>query len=132
MSYLFDPSAIFKAISKNRVEMLAGNFTLDLAKYELGNVIWKLNILLKTISAKEASRLMETVKKALELMSILNAKGFEKEILALAMELRISFYDASYVYLAQNKGLALVTEDEALHRKLRDQVEVLKFNGLKA
>ena len=37
----FDSSAIFKAIKENRVDVLVGNCTLELARYELGNVLWK-------------------------------------------------------------------------------------------
>jgi len=40
MSYILDSSAIFRAIKENVVETSVGNYTLDLARYELGNVIW--------------------------------------------------------------------------------------------
>ncbi|RLI96776.1 MAG: toxin VapC, partial [Candidatus Aenigmatarchaeota archaeon] len=41
MSYLFDTSAIFRAIKEGKIEILAGNYTIELARYELGNAIWK-------------------------------------------------------------------------------------------
>jgi hypothetical protein len=41
MKPLFDSSAIFRAIKENKIEFLAGNYTLELARYELGNIIWK-------------------------------------------------------------------------------------------
>jgi hypothetical protein len=34
MSYIFDSSAIFKAIKENAIEFLAGNLTLNLMRYE--------------------------------------------------------------------------------------------------
>ncbi|MEM2148079.1 MAG: hypothetical protein QXJ94_05695 [Candidatus Bathyarchaeia archaeon] len=41
MKYLFDSSAIFKAIKENKINLLIGNYTLELARYELGNILWK-------------------------------------------------------------------------------------------
>ena len=41
MKSLFDSSAIFRAVKENKIEFLAGNYTLELARYELGNIIWK-------------------------------------------------------------------------------------------
>jgi hypothetical protein len=39
MKYLFDSSAIFRVIKENKVEILVGNCTLDLARYEFGNIV---------------------------------------------------------------------------------------------
>lgn len=43
MTLLFDSSAIFEAIKlgSKAVDLLKGNYTVDLARYELGNIIWK-------------------------------------------------------------------------------------------
>jgi hypothetical protein len=41
MKYLFDSSAIFRAIKENKIDLLTGNYTLELARYELGNIVWK-------------------------------------------------------------------------------------------
>jgi predicted nucleic acid-binding protein len=35
----------------------------------------------------------------------------------LAVKLRLTFYDASYLYMAKSKGLTFVTEDRELYRK---------------
>ncbi|MCP8316707.1 MAG: hypothetical protein H3Z51_07600 [archaeon] len=50
MSYILDSSAIFRAIKENVVETLVGNYTLELARYELGNVLWKEYLLHKKIN----------------------------------------------------------------------------------
>ena len=54
MKSLFDSSAIFRAVKENKVEFLAGNYTLELARYELENIIWKDCVLLAKVSEQEA------------------------------------------------------------------------------
>ncbi|MEM3606563.1 MAG: hypothetical protein QXE30_02830 [Candidatus Bathyarchaeia archaeon] len=54
MSYLFDSSAIFKAIARNTVEVLSKNYTIELARYELCNVLWKESILYGRVNCNEA------------------------------------------------------------------------------
>jgi len=41
VSYILDSSAIFKTIRDDVVETLMGNYTVELARYELGNTLWK-------------------------------------------------------------------------------------------
>jgi hypothetical protein len=53
MRYLFDSSAIFRAIKENKVDLLTGNYTLELARYELGNIVWKDYFLQEKISKEE-------------------------------------------------------------------------------
>ncbi|HSV49670.1 MAG TPA: hypothetical protein VLH35_05085 [Candidatus Acidoferrales bacterium] len=65
MKRLFDSSAIFKAVNENRVEVLAGNYTLDLARYELGNIVWKDSALQAKISEQSAKKLMKIVGRTL-------------------------------------------------------------------
>ena len=50
MKYIFDSSAIYNAIKQNKIENLAGNYTQELARYELGNSIWKDHFLQAKIS----------------------------------------------------------------------------------
>ncbi len=41
MSFLFDASSIFEAIIQGNIKVLSGNYTIELAKYELNNILWK-------------------------------------------------------------------------------------------
>lgn len=41
MSFILDSSAIFKAIKEDVLEAVVGNYTVELARYELSNVLWK-------------------------------------------------------------------------------------------
>lgn len=130
MSYVFDASTIFRAIKENRIEILAGNFTLDLARYELGNILCKECTVHKRISSEEIEKLVGIVKDVLSLMEVLTINCHEEEILRIAEDLEITFYDASYIYHAKNKKLPLATEDTELSSKAKLQIKTLGFDDL--
>jgi len=52
MKYLFDSSAIFRAIKENRVEVLAGNCTLELAQ----DLSWETSYGKNTLSKRESQK----------------------------------------------------------------------------
>lgn len=118
MKYLFDSSAIFRALKENKVESLVGNSTLELARYELGNIIWKDYALQSRISEQEAKTLAKAIKPTLAIMDVMEIKGYEEDILDIAAQFKATFYDASYVYFAKAKGLKLITEDIRLIKKV--------------
>lgn len=64
MKYIFDSSSIFKAIKENRIELLTEAYTLELARYETANIIWKEQNLHKRINSEEAKTLIKTIKKS--------------------------------------------------------------------
>ena len=130
MKYLFDSSAIFKAIKENKIEALIGNYTLELARYELGNILWK-NFALKTkATEQEIKTLAKIVKQILDTMEIVQISCSEQEILQTATKLKITFYDASYAYHAKIKDLTLVTEDSQLLEKVASYVKTSKLNDI--
>jgi predicted nucleic acid-binding protein len=131
MKYLFDSSAIFRAIKENRVEALAGNYTIELARYELGNTIWKEYALQARISAQEAKNLTKTAKHTLAIMDIIGTAGEEEEILETAANLKITYYDATYAYTAKTKELKLITEDTRLIKKITSQVNASTLGDIK-
>lgn len=108
MMYLFDSNAIaiiIKRLKGKAIEALDGNATLNLARYELGNMLWKECVLKGLISREEALQNAEDVARILEVLRI---EGIEssvdfKEAMKLATGLKLTFYDASYLYLAKNK-----------------------------
>lgn len=130
MSYLFDSSSIFKAVKNNTVEFLAGNYTLELTRYELGNILWKEKTLLKRITDEELESLAGLIKKTLALLKILDIECHEMEIVKLAGNLQVSFYDASYIFLSKKMKLQIVTEDEKLIKKIRGWTEVMKLEEI--
>ncbi|MEM3627947.1 MAG: type II toxin-antitoxin system VapC family toxin [Candidatus Bathyarchaeia archaeon] len=123
MKYLFDSSAIFKAIKENKIETLVGNCTLELARYELGNILWKNFVLQAKATEQEIEILAKIIKQTLNTMEIVQIDCSEREILQAAAKLKITFYDAAYVYTAQVKNLTLITEDPQLLRKIATHVK---------
>ncbi|BCU69982.1 type II toxin-antitoxin system VapC family toxin [Stygiolobus caldivivus] len=122
MSYVFDASSIIRLISEKRVGVLGGNYTVPLAKFELGNTVWKYVILHKTLSEDEGLRLINIISEVLTTMDVIDVDEVEVEKVALTYKL--SFYDASYVQLAIGLSLPLVTEDKKLKEKVRGKINV--------
>ena len=123
MKNLFDSSAIFTAIKENKIEALTGNFTLELARYELGNIIWKDTILQSKISEHDSKMMAKAIKRTLSLMEVLGIAGCEEEILEIAIQHKITFYDASYASFAKAKELRLITEDLRLIKKITPTIK---------
>jgi predicted nucleic acid-binding protein len=130
MKRLFDSSAIFKAVNENRVEVLAGNYTLELARYELGNIVWKDSALQNKISEENASRLLKIFGRILSVMDVLGITGWEEDILETAIKAKVTFYDGAYVYFAKSKGVQLVTEDLRLIKKVNQLVNISTLDSI--
>ena len=130
MKFLFDSSAIFRTIKENTVEVLAGNYTLELARYELGNIIWKDYALQAKTSEQVLKMMAKTIKHTLSIMNIIDAEGSEEEILDSAAHLNITFYDASYAYFARAKNLKLITEDKRLIKKTTSTINTSTLDDL--
>ena len=128
MKYVFDSSAIFNAIMENKIEALVGNATLDLARYELGNILWKNYALKAKTTDKELKSLIELVKQTLNILDVIQITGDEEEVLDAAVKLKMTFYDASYAYIAKISEATLVTEDAELLRKAASYVKALKLD----
>ena len=131
MKYLFDSSAIFRGIKENKIDLLVENYTLELARYELGNIVWKEYALHSTISEQESRMMVKAIKHTLTLMDVQSIARSEEEILITAMQLKITFYDASYVYFAKAKDLQLVTEDSRLAKKVTPTINVSTLDSIK-
>ena len=73
----------------------------------------------------------EQIAKILEVIKLENIKSAEefKEVMKLAAQLDLTFYDASYLYLAKKIGMPLVTEDKELLEKAKNaSVKALKVD----
>ncbi len=118
-------------MAENLVEHLDGRYTLDLARYELGNALWKQRIIFKKLDDSELGRTIKLVSKVLAMMRTLTLEGREGAVMKVATELGISFYDAAFVYQAKAMGASLVTEDEKLAGKSKHYVDVVKTAAIK-
>jgi len=76
----------------------------------------------RLIGLEEAVRKAEQIAKILEVIKLENIESAEefKEVMKLAAELKLTFYDASYLQVAKRMGIPLVTEDKELLEKAKD------------
>jgi predicted nucleic acid-binding protein len=130
MSYLFDASAIFVALQPESIRKTAKNYTTELARYELGNIIWKEYSLFRRINGGRRDELIDLTSDVLRNMQVLKINGRERNVLALASSLKLSFYDAAYVYCAKAMNLRFVTEDKRLEGKIKGYVDVIKLDRI--
>ena len=130
MKYIFDSSAIYSLISKRNFKYFSECATLTLARYELGNIIWKERSLHKRINLvqqREWTGIIEGILARLDTFDIL---GHIDGIINLSSELSISFYDAAYVFFAIQQQSTLVTADEKLIKKIGVVTETINPNNL--
>ncbi|RWX74213.1 MAG: toxin VapC [Candidatus Methanosuratincola subterraneus] len=130
MSCVFDSSSIFEALIRKRIRCLSGNLTISLARYELGNVIWKRGMLSKDLKTDAQAKLLALARDGLKLMKVIDIEGQEEGVLNVAEELKIAFYDASYVYAAKARGVPLVTEDKGLRERAKCKVKTVSLDQL--
>ncbi len=122
-----------KRLGEKAVKILKDNVTLNLAYYELGNVIWKEHAVEGRISLEEA---LDKAQKTAEILQIMEAEEVNtseefKETMKLASELKPTFYDSAYIQKAKTKTLTLVTEDRELLEKARKaNINTITINEL--
>ena len=116
MAYVFDSSSIYALVKLDKPEALARNYTCNLARYELGNILLTEMNLRKAIGEIEQRSLLSLIMRALNVMLIVNVNDDEQGVMDLATKYKLSFYDASYVYAAKKHAAVLVTQDERLSK----------------
>ncbi len=132
MSFLFDSSSIFIAFKRDMEDLLLDNYTISLVVFELGNIIWKEAFVFRSIAKKDALEILDILSEILSTMKIIEIKSLRKEILNLAIELGLTYYDAAYAYAAKDRNLILVTEDKRLRNTLSESnIKVMSLDQLK-
>ena len=135
MKYLLDASALMllikKADAKLTVKYLLESLILDLTFYEIGNAVWKESTLLKFLTPEEAKRLGSRSQSILaEINQVKNESEDFQKILEIAKTEKLSYYDSSYVLMAKQRGLQLITEDKKLEMKAKKHVLVQTIAAL--
>ena len=117
---LFDASSIIEILSTERrggVDLFKEGTRTDLTLFEVGNVVWKTRGQRGLKNPGEATSRVREAGKVLGLMAVAHLEPGEAEyVLEVVLSYGLSFYDASYLYIAIRNGLTLVTEDEALRK----------------
>jgi len=118
---ILDSSAIARILLTRKgdaLRLLGDGCSLDLARYEIGNVLWKEVALFGSMTGEEAASNIVYVARIMEEMRVLSL-GTPDEALGameLAVEHGLTYYDAAYVYHAREMP-PLVTEDRQLIKK---------------
>jgi len=112
--YLLDASSLYPILLSGKAVNLDQCAVSTLTEYELGNVLWK-EAKTKRIDFTAAA---QTFSDALSEMKKISINGIG-EVLQIAVEKSLTFYDASYVFIAEKENLKLVTEDTELLRKCK-------------
>jgi len=124
---VFDASAllnIVRSLGPDSLDHLKGNFILTLTPYEIGNALWRESVLLNRISIEEALSTLELMTSSYKILNIISPKNASL-ILKLAHELRITYYDSSYLVASQELNAKLVTDDEKLRRRVREEEDLV-------
>ena len=125
---MLDASALYpllKRLGEKAASLLTRLAILDLTKYELGNALWKeykLGLLKNWENPIVLwSKIME------EMPTYRIEMQHLRDIEKIAVERDLTFYDASYIYMAETRNLKLITEDEELLNKCKNSLTLNEF-----
>lgn len=133
-SYLFDASSVVDIVLGQggvdiEIDVFFDEHWLDLTRYEAANAVWKIGIAQDELSDSEIDKTIDILDRLEHEMTLETGTGpFTMEV---ARENGLTFYDASYLAVAQQEDLTLVTEDGPLSDAAEDQgvstIQVQKF-----
>jgi predicted nucleic acid-binding protein len=125
---LLDASAIFNLFQSNRFSVLLDGATIPLARYEIGNIIWKNYKIRNRISKQEAKDSGTVMFELLDSMEQIVPSS--ASTLALSLEEGLTFYDSSYLVSAIETGYELVTDDIKLRKIASSKVLTRRSSDL--
>ena len=125
---LLDASAIVNLFQSNRFSVLLDGATIPLARYEIGNIIWKNYKIRNRISKKEAKDSGIVLFELIDSMEQIVPSP--ASTLTLSLEEGLTFYDSSYLVSAIETGYELVTDDIKLQKIASSKVLTRKSSDL--
>ena len=121
--YLIDTSALYpiliSGIPFNADECAVSSLT----EYDIGNVLWRENQQKKLKNPRRIATIFSEAIRPLRKMEIDSIA----DVLAIAIERNLTFYDASYAYIAEKQNIRLVTQDTDLLKKCKVAIPVDKW-----
>lgn len=112
--YLLDASAIYPLVlrlEKSLFRYVERFAVLDLTVYEVGNVLWKE---FKKGRIRNLEPVVTLFEELFSYVEVLRPRIELGKVIKLVVEEGLTFYDASYLYIARTSGMRLVTEDSDL------------------
>ena len=126
---ILDASAIFNLFQNGNYSILVTGATIPLARYEIGNILWKNHRIRNRITKEEAEESGTVLFELLDSMELISPS--HNSTLKLSLEEGLSFYDSSYLASAIETGYDLVTDDVKLHKAASLKVSVRKSLDLR-
>ena len=114
MNRVFDASSIFEIAKRGDSSPLVDGYALTHTSYELGNILLKHTTLTHTLTMRETEDMRHVLDRMLQTMTLYSPDGIDQETLKMAVELHLSYYDASYLCAAKELKAELITEDVRL------------------
>lgn len=134
---LFDASALVDVILGEggkalNIGVVFDETLLDLTMYEASNALWKIAVAQDLLSDDELQEAVDILERLNHEVRVERAAETElQQTMRVARRDGLSFYDASYLTVAERDGLSLVTEDGALRdAAIRQGVMVEAVNEL--
>jgi len=115
---IVDTSGFVGAYRAGKLERLVGSTTTTLIYYELGNLLRTDVQLIRKLSCKDSLKLMLLWSRFIDEFMRAEVPVWS-ETLKLAIEKKITFYDAAYLWLARRLKEPLITMDKKLARLAR-------------
>ena len=126
---LFDSSAIVNLCGERKIDPLLEGKTLSLAFYEVGNAVWRQVHVHKSITREEGDIVLDSLMEVVRRMEKIEVEK-PLEILRIAVEENLTYYDASYLQAAIEKDLTLITDDKKLYVAGKKYIETLKSDEI--
>lgn len=118
--YLIDTSALYpilvSGVAFNAEECAVSSLT----EYEIGTILWREN---QQNKLKDPARIAIIFSEAIRPLRKLEIDSIAN-VLAIAIERRLTFYDASYAYMAEKENIRLVTQDTDLLEKCKVAISI--------
>jgi len=136
MKFLLDASALVPLLLDYGEKLLdivdrVLLYTVDLTIYEVGNSLWKLAFLLKTIRLDDAIDIMDVLMELIEkeFIKVIYFRELDPpRIIKLSTIEGLTFYDSTYI--TDKLNAILTTDDKELREKARKYVEVIAYKQL--
>ena len=121
--YLIDTSALYPILISGIPFNIDECAVSSLTEYEIGNVLWREN---QQKKLKNPRRIATIFSEAIQPLRKLEIDSIA-DVLAIAIERNLTFYDASYAHIAENQKMKLVTQDTDLLKKCKVAIPVDKM-----
>src|SRR4030066_2510544 len=121
--YLIDTSALYPILISGIPFNVDECAVSSLTEYEIGNVLWRENQKKKLKNPRRIATIFSEAIRPLRKMELYSIA----DVLAFAIERNLTFYDASYAYIAEKQNIRLVTQDVDLLKKCKVAIPVDKM-----